>query len=80
VIAHPFDTKKICTPITGYLRQEFRETMLLDEITSLRFQNALPKSVAGDLRYPLVRSFQAAKLSLSQCMSTRHSQESALLC
>jgi hypothetical protein len=72
VIAHPFDTTKIQKPVTGFLRQEFRETMILDQITALRFKNALPNSVAGDLRYPLVRSFQANKLSLSACMGKWH--------
>jgi hypothetical protein len=73
VIAHPFNTKKICTPISGYLCQEFRETMILDEITSLKYTNALPASVHGEMRYPLVRSFQSAKLSLSASMSKWHS-------
>jgi hypothetical protein len=73
VIAHPFNTKKICTPISGYLRQEFREAMILDEITPMKYKNALPASVHGEMRYPLIRSFQTAKLSLSAAMCTWHS-------
>lgn len=43
---------------SGYLRQEFRELELLDEITRLRYDKALPKEVNGNTRNTLIRQFQ----------------------
>src|SRR5215469_2508114 len=50
-----FDAKKITNGISGYLRQEFRVLNLLDEITTLRYNNhdALPTHINADLRNPL---------------------------
>ena len=58
VVVQGFDAKKITNGISGYLRQEFRELNLLDEITTLRYNNALPTHINSDLRNPLIRSYQ----------------------
>ncbi|KAJ6529767.1 hypothetical protein B0H19DRAFT_908648, partial [Mycena capillaripes] len=47
--------------MSGYLRQELRELEILDEITRLRFEGALPRSVTGLYRRRLIRSFYAWK-------------------
>ncbi|KAJ7111506.1 hypothetical protein C8R44DRAFT_559676, partial [Mycena epipterygia] len=43
--------------ISGYLRQEFRELEILDEITRMRHEGVLPASVTGIYRKRLIRSF-----------------------
>jgi hypothetical protein len=43
---------------SGYLRQEFRELELLDEITRLRYENALPAHITGNRRNTVIRQFQ----------------------
>ncbi|KAJ7488446.1 hypothetical protein B0H11DRAFT_1692824, partial [Mycena galericulata] len=43
------------------LRQELREIEILNEITRLRFNNVLPKTVTGLYRRTLIRSYQAWK-------------------
>jgi hypothetical protein len=48
----------ITSGATGYLRQEFCELEILDEITKMRYGNTLPAKVQGSLRNPLIRSFQ----------------------
>ncbi|KAF6765469.1 hypothetical protein DFP72DRAFT_798033 [Ephemerocybe angulata] len=45
----------------GFLRQEFRELNLLDEITRLRYEDKLPKHVNADLRYPLIQAYMEWK-------------------
>ncbi|KAH6885993.1 hypothetical protein BKA70DRAFT_1123454, partial [Coprinopsis sp. MPI-PUGE-AT-0042] len=49
VILQSFDVSKITGGISGYLRQEFRETMILDKITELRYRKELPPNVRGAL-------------------------------
>ncbi|KAJ7128335.1 hypothetical protein C8R44DRAFT_560038, partial [Mycena epipterygia] len=49
---------KITNGISGYLRQEFRELELLNEITALRFLNKLHDSVRGINRREILRSYQ----------------------
>ncbi|KAJ6618634.1 hypothetical protein B0H10DRAFT_2374684 [Mycena sp. CBHHK59/15] len=44
-----------------YLRQEFRELEMLNEITYLRYHNMLSASVKGVTRRDLLRSFQELK-------------------
>ena len=61
VIVQGFDAKKITSGISGYLRQEFRELNLLDEITTLRYGNMLPPEISAELRNPLIRSYQLWK-------------------
>jgi hypothetical protein len=48
---------KITQGIKGDLKQEFRELNMLDQITHQRYEGTLEKSVAGDLRYPLIQSY-----------------------
>jgi hypothetical protein len=47
--------------MNGYLRQELRELEVLDEITRLRYEGKLPRSVTGLYRRRLIRSFYAWK-------------------
>ncbi|KAJ7270164.1 hypothetical protein B0H12DRAFT_1008958 [Mycena haematopus] len=59
VIVQGFSAKKITSGMSGYLRQELRELEILDEITKLRFEGRLPRSVTGIYRRQLIRSFYA---------------------
>ena len=52
-----FSDVKITRGISGWLRQEFRELNVLDEITRLRYENCLSDGVAGPLRNPMVRAY-----------------------
>jgi len=46
---------------SGYLRQEFRELEILDEITRMRYENLLPDHIVGNRRNSLIRQFQEWK-------------------
>jgi hypothetical protein len=61
VIIQGFATEKITKGISGFLRQEFRELNILNDITTLRYEKKLPVEVTGDLRNPLIRSYQLYK-------------------
>ncbi|KAJ7429103.1 hypothetical protein FB451DRAFT_1071521 [Mycena latifolia] len=63
VIVQAFDDsdKKIRSGLNGYLRQEFRELELLDELTRLRFEDVLPRSVTGLYRGQLLKTYKAWK-------------------
>jgi hypothetical protein len=61
VIMQAFDERKITSGMTGYLRQEFRELELLDEITRLRTDGKLPSSVCGIYRGQLLKSYKQWK-------------------
>jgi hypothetical protein len=56
VIVQSFSPHHITCGASGYLRQEFRELELLDEITKLRYKGELPDCVQGNFRNPLIRS------------------------
>jgi hypothetical protein len=56
-----FDEKKITSGMDGFLRQEFRELEILDQITRLRFEGTLPRSVTGIYRGQLIASYRAYK-------------------
>jgi hypothetical protein len=58
IIIQGFSSKKITSGISGYLRQEFREQEILDEISKLRYENNLPRHICGKLRNPLIREYQ----------------------
>ncbi|KAF8176665.1 hypothetical protein K438DRAFT_1607251 [Mycena galopus ATCC 62051] len=58
VILQGFDSSKITSGMSGYLRQEFRELELLDEITRLRFKGELPGVVRGVFRRELLQSYK----------------------
>ena len=61
IIVQGFSPQKITCGASGYLRQEFREQELLDEITKLRYEGQLPDHIEGNLRNPLIRSYQKWK-------------------
>jgi hypothetical protein len=61
VIIQGFDDCKITCGASGYLRQEFRELELLDEITKLSYENALPAHINGNLHNALIRQYQLHK-------------------
>jgi hypothetical protein len=52
-----FSPHKITGGISGWLRQEFRELNILDEVTRLRYENCLPENIFGPLRNPVVRAY-----------------------
>jgi hypothetical protein len=56
-----FDPRKIQGGLAGYLRQEFRELKIMDEITTLRYNGKLPNDISGNTRSILIRQFQAWK-------------------
>ena len=58
VIVQSFSPRLITCRASGYLRQEFRELELLDEITKLRYEGKLPDHIQGNLRNPLIRAYQ----------------------
>ncbi|KAJ7502491.1 hypothetical protein B0H11DRAFT_1712356 [Mycena galericulata] len=61
VIIQGVDMKRVTSGATGYLRQELREIEILDEITRLRFEGILPRTVTGLYRRSLLRSYQLWK-------------------
>jgi hypothetical protein len=61
VILQGFHPGKISKGLSGYLRQEFRELELLDEITKLNYENKLPNSVVGQVRYSLIQKYREWK-------------------
>ncbi|KAJ7077796.1 hypothetical protein C8R44DRAFT_549811, partial [Mycena epipterygia] len=54
VIVQGFTARKITSGMSGYLRQELRELEILDEITRLRCEGTLPRSVTGLYRRRLI--------------------------
>ena len=61
VIIQGFNPSKITCGASGYLRQEFRELELMDEISKLRFENCLPSIINGHLRNAIIRQYQNFK-------------------
>jgi len=61
VIVQSFSPRLITSGASGYLRQEFRELELLDEITKLRYEGELPDHIQGKFRNPLIRAYQKWK-------------------
>jgi hypothetical protein len=61
IIVQGFDPKIISGGASGYLRQEFRELELLDEITRLRYERQLPTDINGHRRNTVIRQFQKWK-------------------
>ncbi|KAJ7028211.1 hypothetical protein C8F04DRAFT_964254 [Mycena alexandri] len=57
IILQDFNTDKITRGMTGFLRQELRELELLDEITRLRTEGLLPRTVTGIYRRQLIRLY-----------------------
>ncbi|KAF8232079.1 hypothetical protein L208DRAFT_1273908, partial [Tricholoma matsutake] len=50
VIIQGFNPHKITCGASGFLRQEFKELELLNEITKLSYKGALPECIDGKLR------------------------------
>jgi hypothetical protein len=61
VIVQGFNAKIITKGISGYLRQEFRELEILNEITRLKYEQQLPYEMNGLTRNMLLRQFQMLK-------------------
>jgi len=61
IIVQGFDPKIITGGASGYLRQEFRELELLDEITRLKYENKLPSEINGHNRNTIIHQFQQWK-------------------
>ncbi|KAF7977845.1 hypothetical protein HWV62_2599 [Athelia sp. TMB] len=61
IIVQGFDASHIQGGASGYLRQEFRELELLDEITKQRFEGALPADFVAETRNVLIRRFRELK-------------------
>jgi hypothetical protein len=61
IIIQGFDSSVIMKGCSGYLRQEFREQEILDDITRLRYEEQLPSSIIETLRNPLIRQYQELK-------------------
>jgi hypothetical protein len=57
VLIQQFAEHKITGGISGWLRQEFRELNVLDEVTRLRYESRLPENIFGPLRNPVVRAY-----------------------
>jgi hypothetical protein len=58
LILQGFHHLKITGGASGALRQEFRELELLDDITKLRYEHKLHRSVYGEHRNTLIASFR----------------------
>ncbi|PBL04252.1 hypothetical protein ARMGADRAFT_1070728 [Armillaria gallica] len=54
----PIDSKKIQGGCSGFLRQEFRELELLDDITTQQYHGLMPITVTGNTRYALIESLR----------------------
>src|SRR5882762_2108253 len=65
IIVQGFDPKVVIGGASGYLRQEFRELEILDEVTRLRYENKLPDGITGDRWNVVICQFQ-------KCMGTRY--------
>ena len=61
IIVQGFDPKVITGGASGYLRQEFRELEILDEITRMKYEKLLPNHITGNRRNSLIRQFQEWK-------------------
>ena len=61
IIVQGFDPKQISGGASGYLRQEFRELEILDEITKMRYEGSLPDDINGHRRNTVIRQFQKLK-------------------
>ncbi|KAF7968172.1 hypothetical protein HWV62_31676 [Athelia sp. TMB] len=58
IIVQGFDKQHIQGGASGFLRQEFRELELLDEITKQMFEGTLPKDFGGGTRNVLIKRFR----------------------
>ena len=65
IIVQGFDPKVVTGGASGYLRQEFRELEILDEVTRLRYENKLSDSITGDRWNVVICQFR-------KCMGTKY--------
>jgi hypothetical protein len=61
VIVQGFDDHRITCGASRYLRQEFRKLELLDEITKLSYESALPVYINRNLHNALIQQYQLHK-------------------
>ena len=61
IIVQGFNPKIITGGASGYLRQEFWELEILDEITTLRYNNLLPDCITGNRQNIVICQFQEWK-------------------
>ncbi|KAJ6591433.1 hypothetical protein B0H10DRAFT_1765176, partial [Mycena sp. CBHHK59/15] len=61
IVKAPNSWGTITGGLPGWMRQEFCELDLLDEITALRYEGQLPNHVTGDVRNTIIRGFQTWK-------------------
>ena len=61
VIIQGFDPKVITRGCSGYLRQEFRELEILDDITKIRYEGDLPDYIDGLFRHDLCHKYVSWK-------------------
>ena len=61
IIIQGFNPHIITKGASGYLRQEFRELEILNEITKLKYEQQLPSEINGLTRNMLLRQFQNLK-------------------
>ena len=57
IIIQGFNPSKITCGASRYLRQEFRELELIDEISRLRFEGCLPSIINGYLRNAIIKQY-----------------------
>jgi hypothetical protein len=61
LIMQSFHPEVIMGGCSGWLRQEFRDLEILDEITKLVFESELPKEIDGNRRNSIIRLFRIWK-------------------
>src|SRR6266852_6818282 len=61
VIVQSFSTAPITGGASGYLRQEFRELEILNDITKLLYHSELPENINGHCRNILIRQYRQWK-------------------
>ena len=61
IIVQSFSPQMITSGATGYLREEFCELEILDEITKMKYKDTFPAKVQGSVKNSLIQSFQKWK-------------------
>ena len=61
IIIQGFDARVITKGCSGYLRQEFRELEILDDVTTLRYEGKLPETIDGHLRNTIIEQYHRCK-------------------
>jgi len=61
IIMQGFEPSIIIKGCSGYLRQEFHEQEILDDITRLKYENILPTFIEGNTCNTLIRQYQEWK-------------------